>query len=315
VITLARMIRSRLATILALACALHGVLLSSGPALAQPRTPGSTQPAAPRQDLIARGRALFDDQQYEESIQTLSGALVRPNNTQEQKVEIYRLLGLNYITLNRKEEAESAFRGLLALDPSYALPSSESPRFRDFFASTKQKWEDEGKPGLVTALEAPPAPVTMGHASPSQVDPKTAIPLTAKLQDPQHRVQRVLVFFRTGSKGKFNQIDATLQGGTAHATIPATAVQPPLVEYYVEGLDKGGLPIISRGDAGAPLRVAVPEPSKGWVLPVALGVGIVVAAGIVGGLAAAGVFKSGPSNPNNNPTGMRNGTVSVTIGE
>src|SRR5580658_7662034 len=53
---------------LALAGALHSVTL---PALAQP---------APK-DLIQRGHELFDDQRYEESIQTLSGALVRPSNT------------------------------------------------------------------------------------------------------------------------------------------------------------------------------------------------------------------------------------------
>ena len=68
------------------------------------------------------GSALFDDQQYEESIQTLSGVLVRPNNTKAQKIEIYRLLALNYITLTHKEEAEGAVRGLLALEPTYALP-------------------------------------------------------------------------------------------------------------------------------------------------------------------------------------------------
>ena len=38
---------------------------------------------------------------------------MRPNNTKAQKVEIYRLLMLNYITLNRKDEAESAVRGSL----------------------------------------------------------------------------------------------------------------------------------------------------------------------------------------------------------
>ncbi len=84
------------------------------------------------QDLVQRGRSLFDDQQYEESIQTLSAALLRPNNTKQQRVDIYRLLALNYITLNRKDEAESAVRGLLALQPDYALPANESPRFRDF---------------------------------------------------------------------------------------------------------------------------------------------------------------------------------------
>src|SRR5262245_24451244 len=108
-------------------------------ALAQPK----------QQDLIARGRSLFEDQQYEESIQTLSAAILRPNLAKEQKIEILRLMALNYITLNRKDEAESAVRGLLATEPSYELPKNESPRFRDFFATARKKWEDEGRPGVV----------------------------------------------------------------------------------------------------------------------------------------------------------------------
>ena len=81
-----------------------------GPAKAQPpASEGRGQPV----DLIQKGQAQFDEQQYEESIQTLSAALLRPSNTQAQKVEIYRLLALNYITLGRKDEAENAVRGLL----------------------------------------------------------------------------------------------------------------------------------------------------------------------------------------------------------
>ncbi|MBX3203150.1 MAG: hypothetical protein KF894_33810, partial [Labilithrix sp.] len=87
-------------------------------AFAQPK-PAPAKPAAsapaqqPPQDLIAKGQELFEDQQYEDSIQTLSAALLRPSNTKEQKVEIYRLLALNYITLGRKDEADNAVRGLL----------------------------------------------------------------------------------------------------------------------------------------------------------------------------------------------------------
>jgi hypothetical protein len=298
---------------LALLAAVHATALSAAtPVLAQ-------QPAQPRprQDLIARGQQLFEDQQYEESIQTLSAALVRPNNTKAQKVEIYRLLMLNYITLNRKDEAESAVRGLLAIEPEYALSTSESPRFRDFFAAVKEKWEQEGRPGLVKETEAPPTPVAMKHSSPSQVEPSTAIDLSATLDDPQKRVTSVKMFYRTGSKGKFNEVEASLDGASVKATIPGSAVQPPLVEYYLQGFDKGGLPVVSRGDAGAPLRVAVPEPAKGWVLPVAIGGGVLGAAAIVGGLALAGVFKGksssgGPGGPGG-PGG--NGTVTVTVGE
>ena len=64
----------------------------------------------------------------------------------------------------------------------------------------------------------------------------------------------------------------------------------PLIEYYFEGLNKGGLAIVARGDAASPLRIAVPEPTRSWILPVAIGGGVGAAA-IVGGLALAGVFK------------------------
>ncbi len=283
----------------ALAAAVHSAAFTVAvPAFAQ---------AAKQQDLIAHGRSLFDDQQYEESIQTLSAALVRPNNTKDQKIEIYRLLALNYITLNHKEEAESAVRGLLSLEPEYSLPASESPRFRDFFSEVQKKWEAEGRPGLVTAGAAPTqAPVDIQHRSPSQVKPDTDIPLTIKLEDPQGRVQDVKLFYRTGSKGKFSELETPIADSTGRATIPHTVVKPPLVEYYFQGFDKGGLPIASRGDAAAPLRVAVPEPSKGWLIGLGVGAGVLaVAGGVIAVLFATGTFGGGNNNA----------TVSVGVGE
>jgi hypothetical protein len=243
------------------------------------------------QDLVTRGKQLFDDQQYEESIQTLSAALLRPNNTKAQRLDVYRLLALNYITLNRKDEAESAVRGLLALDPSYTLPASESPRFRDFFSAAQKRWEDEGRPGLVRESEPPPVPPTMQHVSPSQVAPGTTIPLSVTLEDPQGRVYDVKLFFRPGSVGKFTEQETQLGNSIAKAVIPGRIVQPPLVEYFFEGFDKGGLPVVARGDVAAPLRVAVPAPSKGWIIGLGVGIGVAVVAGVViGVLAAVGAF-------------------------
>jgi hypothetical protein len=246
------------------------------------------------QDLVQRGKALFDDQQYEESIQTLSAALLRPNNSKQQRLDVFRLLALNYITINRKDEAESAVRGLLALQPDYTLPASESPRFRDFFSSAQKKWEAEGRPGIVKETEPPPTPVTMQHVSPSQVAPGTEIPLSVKLDDPQGRVYDVKLFFRPGSTGKFAEQTTTFGSAIAKATIPGRIVQPPLVEYFFEGFDKGGLPIVARGDVAAPLRVAVPAPSKAWLIGLGVGVGVAVVAGvIIGVLFATGAVGAG----------------------
>ena len=287
----------------------------SSPAFAQgkpaPQKPAATKPAEP-QDLISKGRAQFDDQQYEESIQTQSAALLRPSNTPEQRVEIYRLLALNYITIGRRDEAESAVRGLLVQQPDYQLPASESPRFRDFFASARKKWEDEGRPGI--AKEEPTQkPVVLKHGTPSEADPEKNIELRGRVDDPEGRVGSVKLWYRSGSKGDFSDSVADLNAGAVRGTIPAGAVKPPLVDYYFEVLDGAGGVIATRGTAEAPLRIAVPEPSKGWVLPVAIGGGILGAAAIFGILAAAGVFKSDPAP--NNPGGQGTSNVSVSIGE
>jgi hypothetical protein len=292
-----------------LACA-HLVIVT-----AMPRTSFAQQPKpAPKpgaeKDLIAKGRELFEDQQYEESIQTLSAALVRPTNTKEQKVEIYRLLALNYITLGRKDEADNAVRGLLVVNPEYALPPTESPRFRDFFAKAKERWEAEGRPGLVK--ETPNAkPTVLKLAAPSQAEPGQTIELRGKVEDPDGKATAVKLYYRSGTKGDFTEVDATLDGQSVRASIPGSAVNPPLVDYYFEVVDAQGNVLTSRGDSQGPLRVAVSEPSKGWVLPLAIGGGILGAAAIVGGLALAGVFKS--SSSTQNPRGT--GTVTINVGE
>lgn len=311
-----RALRGQLSAWIALAVALHLVLPlgSTSPAYAQSKSdktgkPAATAPAQP-QDLIAKGQLLFEDQQYEESIQTLSAALLRPSNTKEQKVEIYRLLALNYITLGRKDEADSAVRGLLVVKPDYQLPANESPRFRDFFKDAQTKWEAEGRPGLVKEKPVE-KPVALRHGSPSSADKDKTIDLRARLEDPDHRADAVKLYYRTGSKGEFNETTAEVEGDGVRAQIPASVVKPPVMDYYFEVLDAGGNVIASRGDAQGPLRIAIPDGGgSGWVLPLAIGGGILGAAAIVGGLALAGVFSS--SNP---PAARGTSTVTVNVGE
>ncbi|MBI4954485.1 MAG: hypothetical protein HY908_20845 [Myxococcales bacterium] len=233
--------------------------------------------------LVKRGQELFDNAQYEESIQTLSAALMRPGIGRRDKVEVFRLLAYNYIVLGRTEEADAAVRGLLVLDEAYELPESESPRFRDFFGQTRKKWESEGKPGKEEPGAAPAGPsVTIKHASPAQVDADSPISLDGTIEDPAGSVARVKLYYRTGSTGKFESAPVQYTMLRFTAEIPAAAVAPPLVEYYLEALDENGIPAALRGDAETPLRVAVPEGSSvissPWLwVPVSL----VVVGGIV----------------------------------
>jgi hypothetical protein len=252
-------------------------LIAPGPASAQPKSTTT---------LIQRGSDLFEDQQYEESIQALSAALIRPGTTKQEKIETYRLLAYNYIILKRTEEADASVRGLLVLDESFKLPPTESPRFRDFFDATRQKWEAEGKPGIVEVgkpVEVP-TPISMQHSSPAQIPPNTPIKLTGTVTDPGVKVRAVQLVYRTGAKGKFVTVPASFSMGRFSGQIPASAVQPPLVEYYIQAVDKGGLPLASRGDFASPLRIAVPAPEEGSVLTSPwfwIPVGLAVAAAVV----------------------------------
>ncbi|MDI1447878.1 hypothetical protein [Polyangium sp. 6x1] len=261
-----RSVWPRLAATLALTAACHSAFVVATPSLAFAQSPAKGDKASVT-SLIQRGSALFDDAEYEESIQTLSAALLRPGTSKQEKIEIYRLLAYNYIVLKRADEADAAVRGLLVLDETYSLPPTESPRFKDFFKATREKWEAEGKPGRETTdSPAVEKAIRIMHTSPAQVPPGTLIKLTGRVEDPDGRVRAMQLAYRTGAEGKFVLVPASYTLGEFRAQIPSDAVKPPLVEYYLQAIDKGGLPLTSRGDAATPLRIAVPAAQKGGVL-------------------------------------------------
>lgn len=279
---------------------------------ARPRRPGKTRIAQAGggaksnsvQSMVLKAREMFDDQRYEESIQTLSGALVRPGSKTAERIEIYKLLAFNYITLGKNDEADSAARAIFVLDETFELPKGESPRFREFFGKSKKEWIDEGKPGVEGGGTGPVAvgekPIAIKHAPPAaQVSPGTVVKLEGTIDDPDVRVTKVELYFRSGAKGKFSQKTLAFAMGAFRGEIPAASVVPPLLEYYVQAVDKGGLPVASRGDSEAPLRIAVPEDSSlmwyehpGFWVPV----GLAVTAGVVLG-AVFGTMGGGSDTP------------------
>ncbi len=289
----ARLRRLAAPILVAAACALAG----EAPASAQGKTTTT---------LIQRGGALFEDQQYEESIQTLSAALLRPGSSEAEKIETYRLLAYNYIILKRTEEADAAVRGLLVLNEKFSLPPTESPRFRDFFDATRKKWIDEGQPGksATGASVAADKPIKMEHASPAQTPAGETFKLTGTITDPDARVRGVQLAYRTGSTGKFVTVAGTYSLGQFRTQIPGLAVKPPLIEYYLQAVDKGGLPLTSRGDATAPLRVVVPG---GGVLTSPF-FWVPVGAVVVGGAILTAFLVSSSSSTNSKST------AAVTIG-
>jgi hypothetical protein len=284
-----------------MAAALAGAIalgaLGPSDAWAQPKPApkaGAAEPkggAAPPPDakqsidaLLKKGQEMFDDQRYEESIQTLTAAVMRPDISKEQKVGVFKLLAYNYIVLQRNDEADAAVCGLIGADPGFELPDTESPRFRDFFKQVRDK---RGKECAQAAKPAPEAAVVkIVHAAPSQADAGAPVAVTGTLEDPDARVAKMVLYHRAGSSGAFGKATVKYAMLKFSGEIPAESVAEPLVEYYLEALDEKGATVAQRGDASAPLRIAVegatPLVENPWFwVPIGVGVAAAVAVTVV----------------------------------
>jgi tetratricopeptide (TPR) repeat protein len=253
--------------------------------------------------LVDRGVTEYDELRFDEALQTLSAALVRRGNDDATRARIYRHLALTYLALNREEEAAGAWRSLLSLSPEEEPAAELSPRFRAFLARVREEWESEGRPGM-----PPPAAVTIQHRSPAEARHSEDVTLEAQLDDPQHRAATLVLAYRQGTSSVFSRREATRAEAAYSATIPGADVQPPLVEYYFEALDLGGLPIASRGDVAAPLRIAVPAPAtdlttEPWFW-VGIGAGALVVAGAIVLGVVLGTQSTGPG---------QQGTLVITL--
>jgi hypothetical protein len=285
------------------------MVVSEGTAFAQKPSPSA-------QKLIDNAKKSFDDAQYDESIQLLSAALLKFDISDPQKVEVYKWLAYNYIVLKKDEAAKSAVYKLYAVDENYELPKSESPRFREPFTKWKQSWIDDGKPGQVAPTEKPPAPVLIKHLPASEVPHDQSVSISGTVEDPDKRVAKVILFYRTGSTGNWSQVPATYGLGSFKANIPGTAVTGSIVEYYVQAVDKDGLAVGTRGDADTPLRIVVKAEAESSIFESFwfwTGATAVVAATVVTIFIVTKKKDNGPGPVGPNPGG--NSSVTIIIGE
>jgi hypothetical protein len=254
----------------------------------------STPASAGDNPLIAQGIQEYNDLMYEESVNTLSAALMRAGNTDAQLIEIYKYLGLNYLLLEKPDEADGAFRQLMCIDETWEFdPVTTSPKITTFFNTTKQKWIQEGKPGKAKPAAAP---VQIVHKVPDEGVKGEQINLKFTVKDPDRLVSKVALFVRQGkSFVEYGAMptDPPSTETVYMATIPADVVQPPHVDYYLAATDVTGSVLTALGGDDAPLRVTVPgeekvSVAKKWWFWTIIGVAV---AGIAGGV-AGGVIAS-----------------------
>ena len=76
---------------------------------------------------LQRALKQLEDGDFDRAVETLERGLSRPDLTDAQLVEMYRLLGLASLYLGREEKAREAYEKLLQAMPDYELPRATSP--------------------------------------------------------------------------------------------------------------------------------------------------------------------------------------------
>ncbi len=305
---------ARFATTVGLTAALHLSVAGTLAVVALTPRAALAQTKVSTQKLIDDAKTKFEDQQYDESIQKLSAALLRKDVTNAQKIEIYRWLAYNYIVLKQDDSARTATWALYAIDPGFELPKTESPKFREPFIKYKQQWNEEGQPGLEKE-EKPVAAVVLKHLSPAEAPHDQTVEITGSIDDADKRISKIALFYRSGSSGKYTEVPASVTGTAFKANIPGSAVKPPLVEYYIQASDKGGLAIATRGDAETPLRIAVAAEKDASIFSTWwfwTGTTAVVAGGVLAGIL---LTRKNDPGPGGGGVGPVSSTVTITISE
>jgi tetratricopeptide (TPR) repeat protein len=238
-------------------------LLAPGASLARPLFP---QPllfqVAPARPEIPRAQEQIENGEFEEAVKTLEAGLDAPDVTDDQLVELYRLLGVTSLYLGDEERAREAYEKLLQARPDYELPRSTPPKIRNLYARLKE--DIKNRRVRPVTLQVDPIPDAPGG------EPVVA---AAQIED-MALGARARLFYRRAGAQAYSSVDFTRERGNKEryvATIPAyelpAAAVAYEVEYYFEVADAAQRRLAGRGDSFNPLVFQI-APESGAVATV-----------------------------------------------
>jgi tetratricopeptide (TPR) repeat protein len=228
---------------------LAGGLLGPPLALARPVFPEPPRyQLGPINSHITRGQEQIEQGDFEEAVKTLQEGLNAPDVTDDQLVELYRLLGLASLYLGDEARAREAYERLLQARPDFELPRAAPPKLRSLYARIKE--DIKSRRVRPVTLQVDPIP-----------DPEASAPVVveARIEDMALGAKAKLFYRRAGDEA-YNSVDFSRQRGSKEryqATLPAYEIPaeaaPYEVEYYFEVADAAQRRLAGRGDPFNPL--------------------------------------------------------------
>lgn len=224
-------------------------LLLVGLLIVPPRAFAQVSPRLPE---VARAQEQIDEGEFEEAVRTLQKGLASTELTDDQLVELYRLLGLSQLYLGNEERARDAYEKLLQARPDFDLPKSEPPKIRKLFERIK---EDIKKRRV--------RPVTVTVDEIAEVVPGEPLAIGAHIEDLPLGA-KAKFFYRRAGQQSFSSVDFSRRKGNREqfaGIVPAFELPAESsayeIEWYVEVADGAQRRLAGKGDAFAPLSFKV----------------------------------------------------------
>lgn len=255
---------------------------------------------------LNKARILMNEAEYSKAIAVISQKLKHQNIDSKEKIELYWMGAICYISLNNKSLAKSAFLKLLTLDPTYQIDDKTSPKVLTIFKDAKEHMVRSG--GLDQIYQPQLLPIE-DHKANEVVVVKFSINNLQRLND----IARVILYARKQGKSSYTSIDLatdTHNKGSFISVIPQSLFPETkdsyAVEYYVEVIAKSLDKLTGVASSQFPLTFLITDAnqeakqqapivkSKSPVLwPYWIGIG---AATIVTGTVLGIVYLTKPSN-------------------
>ena len=237
---------------LAVTVALTSIIAGLAPARADGHPPRVAGPSPGQQvaDRVARGEALFADQEYQAAIKTLTPVTRDRAASRAQRVRAWEVIALARFILGDEAGARDAFERVLELDPGFQLrDSSGSPRIRAFFDRLRR----EVVPGAATG------DIDLEHAAPAGATAGGRLELEVRVSRGATLVHDVAIVYRALGVLTYREAGARAAGADrwrAAITLPA-ARERGTFEYYVVARAGDGVELARIAAPDTPLTIAV----------------------------------------------------------
>jgi hypothetical protein len=180
-------------------------------------------------DDLEEASRLFKEMKYQNALQVAERMLKSPEMGPKDLIEAYQIQGLCLSALGRKKESTAAFKRLLAIDPSFRLSKSISPKLTPPFSQALDQ---------SLGIE----PISLNHTPPDSVLTLDGAILEMTLKaDPLGMIKSVRFRYRLAG-GEEQKMTVQVKGQKSFSFSLPESITEEEVQYQFEALNEyGGL--------------------------------------------------------------------------